>query len=153
MNIFLAIITAILSFAIAGFIDFFFKERLKRKIIADGGTYNDVPIYYEHTWWPPGWHLKITSIWVILQLIAVLWLHAPYETWLSVIIFYTEDIFYYFWTWVWFKTERFLPKELPWLHADISWYKKIVGEKYPLRNFLIVYGITLIIYIIILILI
>lgn len=143
MDVVLFILKILPGFIIAGFIDFWFKERRKKKILDSGGSYNDMPPLFEHTWHPPGWHLKISSIWIIIMIIEVVWFNWGYEMFLQPIIFYTEDWFYYIFRYIWYggygEKKTILPDELPWLHADIPWYKAIVGERFPVENFNVVY--------------
>lgn len=126
-------------YVIAGFVDFWFKERRKQKIFNGGGTLDELSDWFEHTWNPPGWHLKIASIWIVLFVIEVVWFHLGYEVFLGIIVFYTEDWFYYFFRFIWYgrigENSLILPDKLPWLHANFSWYKKIVGEDYPVSSF------------------
>ena len=140
-----------IPFLIAGFIDFFFKERKKRQLYAEGKTYNDMPAYLSHE---KGWHLIIASIWIILQLTLVFLFGWPWQILLSAIIFYTEDIFYYLFTFIWYGgsdiDKEFLPKFVPWLHGNIEPYILLVGVDYPRSKFLIIYTLSWIIFLFIL---
>ncbi len=146
------ILAAILApYFISGFADFWIKERTKRRLYREGKGWADMPAYLLHE---HGWHWYITSIWVVLLLVQVLVFGGPWQILLGVLIFSTEDIAYYVFTWIAFggtEKREFLPAELPWLHGDLAFYRRIVGDLYPRRNFLIVYAVQWVIFVILLV--
>jgi hypothetical protein len=129
-------------YTIAGFVDFFFKERTKRRVYAEGGKWSDVPAYLKHE---HGWHWWITLSWVVPQLAAVLLMNWPWQILFGPLIFYTEDLVYYILTFFvyggTYDTRRFLPDHVPWLHGGLSFYARLVGDRFPRRTFLIVYAL------------
>jgi hypothetical protein len=130
----------LVPYFVAGFVDFFFKERRKRLVYAAGGGWSDVPAYLKHD---RGWHIWITAIWILLLLAAVFLAGWPWQILLGVLIFYTEDMAYYIFTLLFYRgtydSRRFLPDHLPWLHGNIAAYIRIVGDRFPRRTFLRVY--------------
>ncbi|MDX9759627.1 MAG: hypothetical protein RBU27_10745 [Bacteroidota bacterium] len=147
----LTILAAILApFFIAGFVDFWMKERTKRRLYRAGRGWAHMPRYLMHE---NGWHWYITGIWVALLMVQVIVFAGPWQILLGAVLFYTEDIAYYVFTRVAYGgTERreFLPAELPWLHGDFRWYRRLVGDRYPRRTFLIVYGAQWLVFIVLL---
>jgi hypothetical protein len=148
----ITLLAAVLApYFISGFVDFWIKERTKRRLYRAGKSWADMPAYLLHE---HGWHWYITSIWVVLLIVQVLLLGGPWQILLGVLIFSTEDIAYYVFTWIAFGgTEKgeFLPSEVPWLHGDIAVYRRLVGDNYPRRNFLIVYAAQWIVFVILLV--
>ena len=142
------ILVILIFFAYAGFFDFITKEVTKQDFIDQHGKEYFLKNY--SLLMPPvmshsrGWFVWITLIWML----PIFVLSAIYD-WRfmsALLLFYTEDVFYYIYTYFTYGT--FIPKEVPWLHAGMSWYKKIVGEKFPRKNFYIVYSIQIILFII-----
>lgn len=136
----ITILAAVLPpFFIAGFVDFWMKERTKRRLYRAGKGWADMPAYMMHE---QGWHWYITAIWVALLVVQVTVFGGPWQILLGAALFSTEDVAYYTFTWVAYRgTERgeFLPAELPWLHGDIPLLKRLVGDRFPRRNFLLFY--------------
>jgi hypothetical protein len=132
----------LVPYLVAGFVDFFFKERVKRKVYRQGGGWSNVPAYLKHD---RGWHWWITAIWITMLFADVLLLDWPVQILFGALIFYTEDLFYYIFTWLVYRgtydTRKFLPADLPWLHGNIRGYMRIVGDRFPRRNFLRVYAL------------
>jgi hypothetical protein len=149
----ITILAAILApFFISGFVDFWIKERTKRRLYRAGKGWAHMPAYLLHE---HGWHWYITSIWVALLIVQVVVFGGPWQILLGAVLFYTEDLAYYIFTRVAYggtEQREFLPAELPWLHGDLAWYRRLVGDRYPRRTFLIVYGLQWIIFIILLLL-
>ena len=141
------IVIILIFYAYAGFFDFVTKEVTKQTLIQEYGTeyyYQNysklIPAVMRHSneWW-----VWISLIWAIPILIISLTYDWRFLS--AFIIFYSEDIFYYIFTKI--KFGSFTPKELPWLHGNISWYKKLVGDKFPRKNFYIVYILQIILFI------
>lgn len=132
----------LLPFFLAGYVDFHFKERTKRSLYAAGKKWSDMPRYLLHE---HGWHWWITAIWIAGMLIEVLLLGLPWQLLFGGLLFYTEDIVYYLFTWLRFggthDSGSFLPHELPWLHGDIPLYKRLTGDTFPRRRFLRIYAV------------
>jgi hypothetical protein len=139
-------------YLVAGLVDVAFKERIKRRILASGGRFSDLPSWLLHA---RGWHLYITGMWIALMLVEVLLLHWPWQILLGAVVFYTEDVAYYAFTWLLFGGTygegRFFPKQLYWLHGNIGWYKRLVGASFPLRNFLIVLALQYLLFAVLLV--
>ena len=136
----LTILAAVLPpFFIAGFVDFWMKERTKRRLKRLGKGWSDMPAYLMHE---QGWHWYISGIWAALLIVQVAVFGGPWQILLGAVIFSTEDIAYYCFTWVAYRgTMRgeFLPAELPWLHGGIPLLRLLVGDRFPRRNFLLFY--------------
>jgi hypothetical protein len=121
----------------AGTVDFVLKEVTKRQLFARGSKWNDMPrwLLHEH-----GWHVFITALWMLPHLMFVLVLQWPWQILLGWLVFYTEDAVYYLLTRIVYggpyEGGRIFPPQLPWLHGNIGWYKRIVGESFPRKIFL-----------------
>jgi MFS family permease len=137
----IAILAAILApYFIAGFVDFWMKERTKRRLYREGKGWADMPAYLLHE---HGWHWYITGIWIVLLIVQVVVLGGPWQILLGALLFYTEDLAYYIFTRIAYggtEERKFLPPRLPWLHGNITAYRRLVGDDYPRRKFLIVYA-------------
>ncbi|MCZ7556709.1 MAG: hypothetical protein M5R41_09950 [Bacteroidia bacterium] len=133
-----AVLTGIFfPYLVAGTVDFTLKEVTKRRLFARGGLWSDMPrwLLHEHRW-----HIFITALWMLPQLILVLVFGWPWQIILGWLVFYTEDTVYYLLTRIVYggphEGGRIFPPQLHWLHGNIGWYKRIVGESFPRKNFL-----------------
>jgi len=104
-----------LPFALSGFVDYFFKERSKQKV-----GWKNIPHIYHH----PQWLFIVIPIWMI-GLLLLAYFRSPVYL-VGFLMFYVEDWFYYLFTWMEFNLP--MPDNLPWLHGDIKWLEKLVGD-------------------------
>ena len=126
-----------IPYLIAGTVDFALKEVTKRRLFARGGSWSDMPSWLLHV---HSWHVFITALWMLPHLIFVVVLDWPWQILLGWLVFYTEDAVYYLLTRIVYggpyEGGRIFPPQLPWLHANIGLYKRLVGESFPRKIFL-----------------
>lgn len=141
----------LLFYVFAGFFDAYYKEGAKEKLRKlypkdEHMQYSQLDNKYHHVNY---WHLRIIAVWLIPFLLLSI-ICCP-KFLIFIIPFYLEDLFYYIFSWLFFK--QWIPNNLNWLYGDVKFYQWFLEEicqtnRFTKNMFYGIVGIQVIVFVI-----